>query len=342
MAWPVLPHGFLGTQGVLTDEDTYQIERSLRFNSADAPRLTRTPSVSSNRKTFTISFWVKRSLINGVRQALFTANTAGPYFGIDFATTNVLNIYIGASLNFVTTQVFRDTTSWSHFVISVDTTQATGSDRLKIYHNGEQITSFTTATYPALNADLAINTASYPHDVGSWGTSALHLNGYMTEVYLIDGSALTPSSFGETDSNTGRWRAKAFSGTYGTNGFYLNFSDNSALTTASNVGIGKDFSGNSNYFATTNLSITAGVGNDSLIDTPTNYGNLTHTFSDDTYQIERSLRFNSADSAFLNRTPSSATSRTVWTFSCWVKRSALTSNHTIFSAGTSAVTRIAF
>jgi len=98
------------------------------------------------------------------------------------------------------------------------------------------------------------------------------LGGYLAEVNFIDGQALTPSSFGETDAITGRWKAKAYSGTYGTNGFYLKFSDNSSLTTTSNVGIGKDFSGNANYWATNGISITAGAGNDSLVDSPTNYG----------------------------------------------------------------------
>jgi len=350
MAWPVLPHGFLGTQGVLTDEDTYQIERSLRFNSADSANLTRTPSSAGNRKTFTISFWAKRSSLS----SNFHFIQAGP----DGNTTTIFSIgenggspdninltffdYQSGSYTtrLISTQVFRDPSAWIHFVASIDTTQLTASSRVRLYANGSQITSFSTSTYPSQNQDLVCNN-NVAHRIGSYVT-ARYSDGYITEYNFIDGQALTPSSFGETDAITGRWKAKAYSGTYGTNGFYLNFSDNSALTTASNVGIGKDFSGNSNYFATTNLSITAGVGNDSLIDTPTNYGNLTHTFSDDTYQIERSLRFNSADSAFLNRTPSSATSRTVWTFSCWVKRSALNSNYTIFSAGTSASTKIAF
>jgi hypothetical protein len=92
----------------------------------------------------------------------------------------------------------------------------------------------------------------------------------MAEYNFVDGQALTPSSFGATNADTGVWRAKAYTGTYGTNGFYLNFADNSALTTTTNVGLGKDNSGNGNFWATNNISITAGVTYDSMTDVPTN------------------------------------------------------------------------
>jgi hypothetical protein len=91
----------------------------------------------------------------------------------------------------------------------------------------------------------------------------------MTEVNFIDGQALTPSSFGETNAQTGVWQPKAYSGSYGTNGFYLNFSDNSNTTAAT---LGKDYSGNGNNWTPNNFSVTAGAGNDSLVDSPTSYG----------------------------------------------------------------------
>ncbi|NBW21679.1 MAG: hypothetical protein EBR82_78355, partial [Caulobacteraceae bacterium] len=96
-----------------------------------------------------------------------------------------------------------------------------------------------------------------------------YFDGYITEANVIDGQSLTPSSFGETDAITGRWKAKAYSGTYGTNGFYLKFADNSGATSTT---LGKDSSGNGNNWTPNNFSVTAGAGNDSLVDSPTNYG----------------------------------------------------------------------
>jgi hypothetical protein len=86
----------------------------------------------------------------------------------------------------------------------------------------------------------------------------------MTEINFIDGSALDPTSFGEFNEDTGVWQPKAYTGSYGTNGFYLNFSDNASTTT-----LGDDLSGNGNDWTTNNFSVTAGAGNDSLVDTPT-------------------------------------------------------------------------
>jgi len=152
---------------------------------------------------------------------------------------------------------------------------------MKYYLNGSQVTTFATEQYPSRYATfdwMANGTQCY---IGGLTAGARTLDAYLTEFNFIDGQALTPSSFGETDAITGRWKAKAYSGTYGTNGFYLKFSDNSSLTTSSNVGIGKDFSGNTNYWATNNLSITAGAGNDSLVDSPTNYGTDSYSTSVD-------------------------------------------------------------
>jgi hypothetical protein len=120
------------------------------------------------------------------------------------------------------------------------------------------------------NADTYVNsTASHSIGAASNGGGSQNVDAYIAEVYLIDGQALTPSSFGETNTLTGQWVPKAYTGTYGTNGFYLPFTDNSALTTSSNVGLGKDFSGNGNYWTTNNISITAGVTYDSMTDVPT-------------------------------------------------------------------------
>jgi hypothetical protein len=187
-------------------------------------------------------------------------------------TLNIFSNLSGATvLNLVTTQVLRDPSAWYHIVVSIDTTQATSSNRAKLYINGSQVTSFSTETYPSQNADLNIND-SVSHSIGAYITPSVFFNGYLTEINFIDGQALTPSSFGETDAITGRWKAKSYGGTYGTNGFYLNFADNSGTTSTT---LGKDSSGNGNNWTPNNFSVTAGAGNDSLVDSPTNYGSDT-------------------------------------------------------------------
>jgi hypothetical protein len=163
-----------------------------------------------------------------------------------------------------TSAVYRDPSAWYHVVVALDTTQATAANRVKMYVNGAQITSFSGSTDPSLSQTLGINNSSL-HYIARNGD----LDGYLTEVNFIDGQALTPASFGSTNALTGVWQAAKFVGTYGTNGFYLPFTDNSALTTSSNVGLGKDFSGNGNYWTTNNISITAGVTYDSMTDVPT-------------------------------------------------------------------------
>jgi hypothetical protein len=132
-----------------------------------------------------------------------------------------------------------------------------------------QLTS-TTGTFPAQNRDSVFNTSGFTHGVGGYfdGTLAPY-DGYMAEVYWIDGQQLTPSDFGETDAQTGVWKPKGYSGTYGTNGFFLKFADNSGTTSTT---LGKDSSGNGNNYTPNNFSVTAGAGNDSLVDSPTPYG----------------------------------------------------------------------
>jgi hypothetical protein len=165
-----------------------------------------------------------------------------------------------------TTQVLRDPSAWYHIMCVLDTTQATSSNRNKIYINGSLVTALTTATYPTQNLDGKFNTA-VQHSIGTEGSNLrLFLDAYQTETYFIDGQALTPSDFGETDSATGVWKPRAYSSTYGTNGFYLKFADNSGTTSTT---LGKDSSGNGNNWTPNNFSVTAGAGNDSMVDSPT-------------------------------------------------------------------------
>jgi hypothetical protein len=249
----------------------FNVERSLRFNSADSAYLNRTPGSASNRKTWTWSAWVKRASLSTYDTLLFMAGpSAGDCVAIFWYNDNTFAVYSNGSSLRTTTQVFRDPSAWYHFVVAMDTTQATAANRIKLYVNGIEITVFGTTNNPTLNADLAVNNTT-AHYIGNQTASLgfSYYSGYLTEQYLIDGSAKTPSDFGETDSATGVWKPKAYSGTYGTNGFYLKFADNSGTTSTT---LGKDSSSNGNNWTPNNFSVTAGAGNDSLVDSPTAYG----------------------------------------------------------------------
>jgi len=276
MPWPVHPTGFFGARG---DSDTYRIERSLRFNSADSAYLNRTPASAGNRNIWTLNLWVKKSS-SGFQNIFGTSSTgnsnnslAQVYFDssdrLGFFQYNSTTTYT----DLVSTRVFRDYSAWYMLTFQYDDTQATSSNRVKLYVNGEQITSFASSSYPTQNFSGYINLTNIHYLARDPQASPQpYFGGYLTEINFIDGQALTPSSFGETDSITGRWKAKAYSGTYGTNGFYLKFADNSGTTATT---LGKDSSGNGNNWTPNNFSVTAGAGNDSLVDSPTNYGSDT-------------------------------------------------------------------
>jgi hypothetical protein len=203
---------------------------------------------------------------------IFSAGaTSGANVYAYWNTTNTLSIRFDqeASGNVgVTAAVNRDPSAWYHVVFALDTTQATAANRVKIYINGVQQDT-TGSTFPSQNFNTAMNN-NVAHNIGRRGYDATsYASCLLSEIIHVDGQQLTPSSFGETDSATGVWKPKAYSGTYGTNGFELNFSDNSNTTAAT---LGKDSSGNSNNWTPNNFSVTAGVGNDSLVDSPTAYG----------------------------------------------------------------------
>jgi len=223
----------------------YDVANSLRFNSGSTDSLSRTPSSASNRRTFTISMWFKRSSLtsdNGY-SALFTASSGDS--GIFLNNDGTLEWY-EASGQLDTSRVFRDVSAWYHVVVAFDTTQGTASNRVKLYINGVQETVFDTETYPSENAEGLINNTG-KHAIGVRATSTnMVYGGYMAEVVLIDGTALDPTSFGEFDEDTGIWKPIDVSGlTFGTNGFYLDFEDSSAL--------GNDAAG-SNNFTVNNLT----------------------------------------------------------------------------------------
>jgi hypothetical protein len=251
----------------------YQISRSLRFNSADSAYLNRTPATTTNRTTWTWSGWVKRASF-GSSQVLFGAGPDGSNYTIFYFSGTVsenleiFNYTGGVTTGYAyTNSVFRDPSAWYHVVLAVDTTQGTSADRTKIYVNNVlQPITISTAFGSSLNTWVNTNNN---HRLGSTPTTSALYGGYMTEVNFIDGTALTPSSFGETNAQTGVWQPKAYSGSYGTNGFYLNFSDNSNTTDTT---LGKDYSGNGNNWTPTGFLVSTGPNNDSLVDSPTSYG----------------------------------------------------------------------
>ena len=226
--------------------------KSLRFNDGSSDYLTESVSSTSNRRTFTYSTWIKRSSLSGSGYPrLFNpfVNSSN-FFDIFFRDTDTLNVYSenGGSndMNLVTNGLFRDLSAWYHIVVAVDTTQGTDSNRVKLYVNGTQETSFSAATYPSQNTDFQINLDTVTNVIGrnQAGTDN-YFDGYMSEVIFIDGQQLAPTSFGVANSD-GVWTPIIYSGTYGTNGFNLQFEDAAAL--------GTDSSPNGNTFTVNNLT----------------------------------------------------------------------------------------
>jgi len=247
---------------------SYDINNSLRLRSSASAYLNRTPASAGNRQVWTISVWVKRGTL-GVDQKIcsaYSADSDSGIFDLRFTAGNVLYFGYWTSAQ-ETAAVYRDPSAWYHIVVAVDSTQATAGNRVKMYINGTQVTVSGAAF--AQNTQLAWNN-NVTQNIGRQArTSDGYFDGYLAEFNSVDGQALTPSSFGETDTTTGSWKPKAYTGTYGTNGFYLKFSD-IATTSGSNAGLGKDFSGNANYWTTNNISVTAGTTYDAMIDVPTN------------------------------------------------------------------------
>jgi len=236
---------------------TYELDQSLRFNDDDSAYLEKTFSTTGNRRTFTVSFWFKRC----------RDDTAEYLFAGGDDTSNRFHMDINASGTFQveaksggSTQIkmeggptLRDLSAWYHFVLRVDTTQSTESDRVRLYVNGDLIT-FNSNTFPSQNADLNWNLNDQVR-IGRAGWTTSYYDGYMCEFINVDGSSLAPTNFGETKENI--WIPKDYTGSYGTNGFRLSFQDSAAF--------GDDTSGNDNDFTANNFAST-----DQMPDSPTN------------------------------------------------------------------------
>ena len=238
----------------------FDIDNSLKFEPDNSEYLGKTPTSSGNRRTFTISMWIKRTEI-GVDSYLLEAGD-GDYNQSDrtlikFDATDNFRFGGGSGYQRITNRVFRDTSAWYHIVMAVDTTDSTAGNRLKLYVNGVQETSFSTSSDPDQNFQYAFckddeHTVGYNHT-----DNVSYFAGYMSEVILIDGQQLDPTSFGEFDEDSGIWKPIDVSGlSFGTNGFYLDFKD------ASNLG--NDASGGTDF---TLNNITSA---DQAVDSPTN------------------------------------------------------------------------
>jgi hypothetical protein len=208
--------------------------------------------------------WVKRgSLATGNSQYLIMSGTGtsnNTNFTFLFQTDNTLSAGQYSETPFTNTAVFRDPAAWYHIVITYDSTQATAANRFKLYVNNQLFTSSTTITQ---NNEWAILQSGQEIDIGRHTGVGRTFDGYMTEINLIDGQALTPNSFG-TFNSYGVWQPITYGGSYGTNGFYLPFTNITSTTT-----LGYDFSPNGNNWTTNNISLTAGSTYDSMTDVPT-------------------------------------------------------------------------
>ena len=278
--------------GLLKNENAissggYQISNSLRFQSASSTYANRTPASAGNRQKWTWSAWVKRGGLTTPQFIMFSATSGSGTCQIGFQGSGNDGIVLYDSslgpMNVTTTPQYRDPSAWYHIVIAVDTTQATAANRVLMYVNGVQVTAFSTATYPSQNANTGINN-NVTHGLGtqySNGSNAgNYFDGYMAEVNFIDGQALTPSSFGSTDPTSGQWVAAKYAGTYGTNGFYLPFSNGTSTTT-----LGADSSGNSNNWTLTNFTRSAGVSDCWMYDVPSGNGGVSGTQPNSNYAV---------------------------------------------------------
>jgi hypothetical protein len=244
--------------------DSGSIANSVIFNDGDSPKLAITPSSNGDRRTWTFSAWIKRGVLG--QTAFFSWDNTSPGGGgggdFRFDSSHRLQLVAGGgtTMNLISNRTFEDTSKYYHIYIKVDTTQSTTADRVEIYVDGDEITSFSTSTYPSQNKDFNINNTSYETRFGALndnGSLTSYFDGYLAEVNFVDGTNPAVSTFGVTDTNSGRWIPKALTGiTYGTNGFRLQFGSSSAL--------GDDTSGNNNDLSVSNL-----VASDQTTDSPT-------------------------------------------------------------------------
>ena len=247
-----------------TQDTGYEISNSLRFNDGDSANLSRSISSSGSNTNASISFWLKRGTAFGSQQILFTNVKTDYYFRVALdssARLEIIDVTNGSvSGKRVTNRLFRDPSAFYHIFIGVDGGQGTEENRVKVYINGVAETSWSSET--AWQSTFQMNADDLTHYVGQRGDSNQYFDGYMSEFNYVDGTTKAYTDFGEFNDN-GVWIPKKYTGSYGTNGFFLEFQQTG--TSQNSSGIGADTSGQDNHFAVSNLAAT-----DVTVDTPTN------------------------------------------------------------------------
>ena len=242
----------LGASAQSTTTPVHKINQSIRFNDDDSPYLSKAFSGAGDLQKATMSCWVKMGNIS-TSKGIFTFISDKP---LELDSNNNLKVHAFGSNRLITDREFRDPSAWYHFVLSIDSTQAVSSERIRLYVNGQRETSFSTESYPSQNTNGSWWSSNYFQIGRTYGTSN-YMDGYLAEIVYIDGTALDPSSFGEYNSSN-IWVPKDVSGlTFGTNGFHIKGEDASDL--------GNDSSSNNNDFTTSGLA-----SHDQVSDSPTN------------------------------------------------------------------------
>ena len=297
----------LGTNSI---KDTgFDVANSLRFNDGSNDWLSKSFSGAGNKQRQTISVWIKRSTLGSASSIFSVYYTGSTYANFYFNGSDQLQYFNnGGSYNLTTTRVFRDTSAWYHILLKLDTKDSTADDRIKMYVNGVQETSFAARTNPGLNAEVTFGD-NYAHYIGTYNNGASdNFDGYMSQFVFTTDVAYDPTSFGEFDSDSGIWIPKEISGlTFNTNAFFLDFEDSSTL--------GNDVSGNNNDFSANNLTSV-----DQSTDTCTNNFatlNSLNAASGGTFTLdEGNLRVKGADTIEGYTSSTIGFSQGKWYFEC--------------------------
>ena len=253
--------------GANTLDDAYDISNSIRYNSANSAYFNRTTGSPTNEDMVTISVWLKRTDVgnNNTIMSWNSGNGSQAYIRFANSSDNVQLYNQTASetaTSIITNSKTRDPAAWYHLVVQYDAAQGTDSNRVKIYLNNV-LQSLGTANYPPQNTALALNVGSRAVNIGRWAAGSEYYNGYMAEFHYLDGVIKDPDDFGKTDAN-GVWVPIEYTGgSYGNNGFFLQFKQTG--TSANSSGKGADTSGNDNHFDDNSMD-----AHDITVDTPTN------------------------------------------------------------------------
>ena len=227
--------------------------------------LTRVFGTPTNGKKFTFSAWMKKGTLSGDQAFFSTGNSSDPITTFRWNSDGKIYLFYlsGGSMvwEFATNSLYRDCFGWYNVVIAFDSTESSAGDRLKLWVNGEQITTWSTQVNPSLDMTPTMNTA-VRHDLGTNGPGGNYFTGLMSHVHFVDGTAYPASTFGSTDATTGEWKINTNpTVTYGDNGFFL-LKNDASLTDQSGEGNNFTLGGGtltktednpSNVFATINI-----------------------------------------------------------------------------------------